>query len=106
MIHQDFYKKYIDIRSEEVNALNEAIRNTDDKEVYWQSNFSYVTAQLSNCDGHLDTKVMAVKYPVTSSSGILIMPDEDNEYYEVGYNDILFGYLSDILDVLPEEQIL
>ena len=32
MIHQDFYKKYIDIRSEEVNALNEAIRNTDDKE--------------------------------------------------------------------------
>ena len=106
MIHQDFYKKYIDIRSEEVNALNEAIRNTVDKEVHWQSNFSYVTAQLSNCDGHLDTKVMAVKYPVTPSSGILIMPDEDNEYYEVGYNDILFGYLSDILDVLPEEQIL
>ncbi|WP_308574831.1 hypothetical protein [uncultured Prevotella sp.] len=32
MIHQDFYKKYIDIRLEEVNALNEAIRNTDDKE--------------------------------------------------------------------------
>ena len=106
MIHQDFYKKYIDIRSEEVNALNEAIRNTDDKEGHWQSNFSYVTGQLSNCDGHLDTKVMAVKYPVTPSSGILIMPDEDNEYYEVGYNDILFGYLSDILDVLPEEQIL
>ena len=106
MIHQDFYKKYIDIRSEEINALNEAIRNTDDKEVHWQSNFSYVTAQLSNCDGHLDTKVMAVKYPVTPSSGILIMLDEDNEYYEVGYNDILFGYLSDILDVLPEEQIL
>ena len=106
MIHQDFYKKYIDIRSEEINTLNEAIRNTDDKEVHWQSNFSYVTAQLSNCDGHLDTKVMAVKYPVTPSSGILIMPDEDNEYYEVGYNDILFGYLRDILDVLPEEQIL
>jgi len=35
MIHQDFYKKYIDIRFEEVNALNEAIRNTDDKEVHW-----------------------------------------------------------------------
>ena len=98
MIHQDFYKKYIDIRSEEVNALNEAIRNTDDKEVHWQSNFSYVTAQLSNCDGHLDA--------VSEHSGILIMPDEDNEYYEVGYNDILFGNLNDILDVLPEEQIL
>lgn len=35
MIHQDFYKKYRDIRSEEVNTLNEAIRNTDDKEVHW-----------------------------------------------------------------------
>lgn len=44
MIHQDFYKKYMDIRSEEVNAQNEAIRNTDDKEVYWQSDFPYVTA--------------------------------------------------------------
>lgn len=66
MIHQDFYKKYIDIRSEEVNALNEAIRNTDDKD-----NFPYVTAQLSNCDGNLDAKVMAVKYPVSEHSGIL-----------------------------------
>ncbi len=34
----------MDIRSEEVNAQNEAIRNTDDKEVYWQSDFPYVTA--------------------------------------------------------------
>ena len=35
MIHQDFYKKYQAIRSEEVYALNETIRNTDDKEVHW-----------------------------------------------------------------------
>lgn len=94
MIHQDFYKKYIDIRSEEVNALNEAIRNTDDKEVHWQSNFSYVTAQLSNCDGHLDAKVMAVKYPVSDHSGILIMPDEDHQYYEC-YSDIKLKELKD-----------
>lgn len=101
MIHQDFYKKYIDIRSEEVNALNEAIRNTDDKEVHWQSDFPYVTAQLSNCDGHLDAKVMAVKYPVSEHSGILIMPDEDHLYYEIGYNDIQFGDIDGILDALP-----
>lgn len=80
MIHQDFYEKYIDIRSEEFNALNEAIRNTDDKEVYWQSDFPYVTAQLSNNDAHLDAKVMAVKYPVSEHSGILIMSDEDYLY--------------------------
>ena len=34
MIHQDFYKKYINICSEDVNALYKAIRNTDDKEVH------------------------------------------------------------------------
>ena len=80
MIHQDFYKKYQAIRSEEVYALNKAIRNTDDKEVHWQSDFPYVIAQLSNCDGHLDSKVMAVKYPVSEHSGILIMSDEDYLY--------------------------
>ena len=78
MIHQDFYKKYQAIRSEEVYALNKAIRNTDDKEVHWQSDFPYVTAQLSNFDGHLDAKVMAVKHPVSEHSGILIMPAKDS----------------------------
>lgn len=70
----------MDIRSEEVNAQNEAIRNTDDKEVYWQSDFPYVTAQLSNCVGHLDAKVMAVKCSVSEHSGILIIPDDDHQY--------------------------
>lgn len=101
MIHQDFYKKYLAIRSEEINALDEAIRNTDDKEVHWQSDFPYVIAQLSNYDGQLDAKVMAVKYPVSEHSGILIMPDEDHLYYEIGYNDIQFGDIDGILDALP-----
>ena len=88
MIHQDFYKKYRDIRSEEVNALNEAIRNTDDKECIGQSDFPYIIAHFSSCDGHLDSTVMAVKYPVSEHSCILIMPNEDHQYYEIGYNDI------------------
>ena len=46
---------------------------------------------------------MAVKYPINPHSGILIMPDEDNEYYEVGYLDIQFGDIDGILDALPEE---
>lgn len=44
---------------------------------------------------------MAVKYPVSEHSGILIMPDEDHQYYEIGYNDILFGDFDEILDALP-----
>jgi hypothetical protein len=66
-----------------------------------QSDFPYVIAQFSSCDGHLDSKVMAVKYPVSEHSCILIMPDEDHQYYEVGYNDILFGDIDGILDALP-----
>jgi hypothetical protein len=50
----------------------------------------------------MDAKVMAVKYPITHDSGILIMPDEDNEYYEVGYCDLQFGDIDGILDALPE----
>ena len=86
MIHQDFYKKYQAIRSEEVYALNKAIRNTDDKEVHWQSDFPYVIAQLSNYDGQLDAKVMAVKYPVSEHSGILIMPAKDSRYLYLSDN--------------------
>ena|GEM_PF-2211001 len=40
---------------------------------------------------------------VTPHSGILIMPDEDHEYYEVGYTDLLYGDIDAILDALPEE---
>ena len=103
MQHQDFYHQYATIQEEEVRALNEALRNRTDKEFHWYADFPYVIAGLSTCDGHVDAKVMAVKYPVTPSSGILIMPDEDNEYYEVGYNDIQFGDIDGILNELPEE---
>ena len=44
---------------------------------------------------------MSVKYPVSEHSGILIMPDEDHLYYEIGYNDIQFGDIGGILDALP-----
>ena len=76
------------IREKEAKALNETMRNRMDREFHWAADFPYVTAELSNCEGHLDAKVMAAKYPVTPHSGILIMPNEDNEYYEVGYNDL------------------
>ena len=45
---------------------------------------------------------MAVRYPVTPHSGILIMPSEDNEYYEIGYHDLQFGDIDGILDALLE----
>ncbi len=103
MKHEDFLQQYVAIQLREVHALNETMRNRTDKEYHWQTDFPYVTAILSNCDGHMDAKVMAVKYPVTHDNGILIMPNEDNAYYEVGYCDLQFGDIDGILDALPEE---
>lgn len=103
MRHEDFLQQYVAIQLREAHTLNETMRNRTDKEYRWQTDFPYVTAELSNCDGRLDAKVMAVKYPINPHSGILIMPDEDNEYYEVGYLDIQFGDIDGILDALPEE---
>ncbi|KGF15389.1 hypothetical protein HMPREF1640_12245 [Prevotella sp. S7-1-8] len=102
MKHEDFLQQYVAILQQEDRVLNEALRNLADKEYHWYADFPYVTAELSNCQGHLDAKVMAAKYPVTPHSGILIMPNEDNEYYEVGYNDLQFGDINGILDALPE----
>lgn len=104
MIHEDFLQQYVAIQQKESRALNDTMRNRTDKEYHWYADFPYVTAELSNCDGHLDAKVMAVKHPITPHGGILIMPDEDNEYYEVGYLDIQFGDIDGILDALPEER--
>ena len=73
MQHQNFYHQYASIQEDEV------LRNRTDKEFHWYTDFPYVIADLSTCDGHVDAKVMAVKYPITLSSGILIIPDEDNE---------------------------
>ncbi len=103
MRHEDNYQQYVTIRKKEAKALNETMRNRIDREFHWSADFPYVTADLSNCDGHLEAKVMAVKFPVTPHSGILIMPDEDHEYYEVGYTDLLYGDIDAILDALPEE---
>ena len=64
MQHQNFYHQYASIQEEEVRELNEVLRNRTDKEFHWYA---------------VDAKVMAVKYPITLSSGILIIPDEDNE---------------------------
>lgn len=76
------------IREKETKALNETMRNRMDREFHWAADFPYVTAELSNCNGHFDAKVIAVKFLVTPNSGILIMPDEDSAYYEIGWNDV------------------
>lgn len=103
MTHEDYFQQYVAIREKEVRALNETMRNRLDREFHWAADFPYGTADLSNCDVLLESKVMAVKFPVTPHSGILIMPDEDPEYYEVGYTDLLFGDIDAILDALPED---
>lgn len=54
-------------------------------------------------EGQVEAKVMAVKYPITEYSGILIMLDEDREYYEVGWANLLQEDVTNILDALPNE---
>lgn len=104
MTHTDFLQQYVAIQQNEVRTLNETMRNRTDREFHWAADFPYVTADLSNCDGHLDAKVMAVKFLITAHNGILIMPDEDNEYYEIGWGDLQFGNIDSIIDALPEEE--
>lgn len=74
MKHEDFLQQYVAILQQEDRVLNEALRNLADKEYHWYADFPYVTAELSNCQGHLDAKVMAAKYPVTPHSGSLSCP--------------------------------
>lgn len=88
---------------EVVRSLNENMRNRLDQEYHWFADYPYVEAAIGGMDGQVEAKVMAVKYPITEHSGILIMPDEDREYYEVGWTDLQPDDIAIILEALPYE---
>jgi hypothetical protein len=98
MEHTDFLQQHVEAHQDALRALNITMYNRPDREYHWFADFPYVIAGLDNGEGHIDAKVMAVKYPVTHHDGILVMPNEDNEYYEVGWGltssmEILVAYL-------------
>lgn len=103
MEHVDFLQQHTNIQQDALRALNITMHNRPDQEYHWFADFPYVIAELDDGNGHVDVKVMAAKYPITPHSGILVMPDEDSEYYEVGWGDLQYGDLDSILDALPEE---
>ena len=82
---------------EVVRSLNENMRNRLDQEYHWFADYPYVEAAIGGMEGQ------AVKYPITEYSGILIMLDEDREYYEVGWANLLQEDVTNILDALPNE---
>ena len=103
MKHADFLQQHVNGHQDALRALNITMYHRPDREYHWFANFPYVIAELNNGEGHTDAKVMAVKYPVTHHSGILLMPNEDSEYYEIGWGNLQFGDIESILEALPEE---
>lgn len=99
----DILQRPISGLQEVVRSLNENTRNRLDQEYHWFADYPYVEAAIGGMDGQVEAKVMAVKYPITEHSGILIMPDEDREYYEVGWTDLLPDDIAIILEALPDE---
>ena len=103
MKHSDFLQQHVEAHQDALRTLNITLYHRPDREYHWFADFPYVIAKLDNGEGHTDAKVMAVKYPITHHGGILVMPDEDSEYYEIGWGNLLFGDIDSILDALPEE---
>lgn len=101
MTCDDILEQYNNIRQKEVNVLNMFLVQQDNKKCYWHTDQPLVVTSLSNCSGHLDAKVVSIKYPITPYRGILIVPVDDNEYYEVGYRNLQYGDLFEIISNLP-----
>jgi hypothetical protein len=91
MTHTDFLQQHLTAHQDALRALNITMYNHPDREYHWFADFPYVVAELDDGEGHIDAKVMAVKYPITHHGGILVMPGEDREYYEIGWGDLQYG---------------
>lgn len=103
MTHTDFSQPTISTLQQILHMLNENMRNRTDWEYHWFANFPYVDVGFNGIARREDAKVMAVKYPISEHSGILVMPDEDREYYEVGWADLQPCDIASILEALPDE---
>ena len=103
MEHTDFLQQTISLQQEKVRSLNENMKNRIGREYHWFVDFPYAEMDLDGNGSPIEAKIMAVKYPIGEHNGILIMPDEDKEYYEVGWEDLQPDDITNILDALPDE---
>jgi hypothetical protein len=63
MTHTDFLQQHLTAHQDALRALNITMYNHPDREYHWFADFPYVVAELDDGEGHIDAKVMAVKYP-------------------------------------------
>ena len=103
MRHSDFLQKHVEGYQDALRALNITMYHRPDREYHWYANYPYVIAELDNGEGHIDAKVMAAKLPITLHDGILVIPNEDSKYHEIGWGDLQFGDIESIQNALPEE---
>lgn len=106
MQHEDFLSQHMTIQKKEVETINKILVEYFEGEYHFEEH-PYVTAVMPNEDSPLSAKVMAVKAPITLSSGILALPENYAECgyddpIEIGYGDIAFADIDGIIDNLPE----
>mgnify|MGYP006388985271 FL=1 len=101
MEHEDFLERYMKIKKEEVTTLNSLLNAHFNGEYHFE-NHPAVVATVANMGKAVIAEVMAVKAPVTSDSGILVIPDDDDDAIEIGAGDVAFCDIDGILDCLPE----
>lgn len=106
MKHVDYLGQYMAIKVNEVKDINDALTKHFGGEFHFED-FPYVTAIMPNEDSPRSAKVMAVKAPITTDGGIMVLPETYAECgyddpIEIGFGDIAFGDIDAILDNLPE----
>ena len=113
MKHENFSDLYHAIKMREVKALNKALQSIPVKKEsdgfivcpageYHFTDTPRLTCYTYHADEPSSSAVLAVKYPITIDSGILIQPQCEDDTYEIGYTDVGYGDLAIILDYLPD----
>lgn len=102
MKHEDFLKLYENIRVKEVAALNAALEKFPSQKYMWRKDEKpIVTASPRKWEEQDQALVAMVKLPITQHGGIVIQSRYDFEAYTVGYEDLAFGDISEILTSIP-----
>ena len=107
MQHEDFLGKYHVIRCEEIGTLNNALTRHFNGEYHFENPYPEVIATYPNTTEPVKAKVIAVKAPILSETGIFLQTSDrdyggNNQTFQVGYLALSFGDINSIIDFLPE----
>lgn len=101
----NFIERYNPLRKEEAETLNAELSQNFHEEYHWQDENCrpIVVATLPDTTYKTPAEVLAVKVPVRKNYGIMVKPVDSDDVHEVGYGDIGYGDLSNIIQSLPEK---